>query len=524
MIIRDDYIREMFGKLQLRKLKGHVRLELHNCRTGKTIVEEGENTVTYAVRDILANNVMSALNVGSLAPLWSNWYGGILCYKQAHPLVEGQLDPSDYFIRGNDIQELTAHAGNTAPSDYADDKKRGSPNTAQQVFTENSVKQGWEWGSTQGNGVIGALSLTHKDVGNAGTGAVSSAFASFEPFAPISEGLSNLSVSVNSANNIFAQYDESHGLWFHIGDASEFYSGHTNFATKKLTVIIRKLPYKKVGLYDTENADTTYQRSFVIDLTNNLYLQPAWYFDYDNKKLWIFNNVTSVMGGSESYSAADINYAIIDCENEELVSEGTVTSDTSNIAPLAMCHVPQAGWRDMYISGNILKIGNYFCFPTTSGVSWGNASDRDFGQNVNGIKQINFSDTSDQHTLASFNTSQKHFRCAMTGGGIIINGGRVINGGVGYNCANNYLLDFSNSTGYNTFAGTWAFSTPNRISSYVVPIGSGDHATPTSLSRYILANKLVNTTLYNLNTPQRKDATQSMTVTYTLTESADEEE
>ena len=176
---------------------------------------------------------------------------------------------------------------------------------------------------------------------------------------------------------------------------------------------------------------------------------------------------------------------------------------------------------DFYFNANILKNGNYFYFPTTNSVDWGEGGRRDFGQNVKGLKKINFSNQSDQSSIA-FNTAQKHFRCSMTGGGIILNGGRVINGGVGYSCANNYLNDFSESTGYNTFAGTWAFSTPNKISSYVVPIGSGVHSSPTSLSRYILANKLVNTTLYNLGTPQTKTATQSMTVTYTLTEQAAE--
>ena len=72
--VQEQFMREQFGELKMRKLHGHVRLELHNCRTGKTIVEEGDNTVTYAIRDILANNFMSVLNVGSLAPLWSNWF------------------------------------------------------------------------------------------------------------------------------------------------------------------------------------------------------------------------------------------------------------------------------------------------------------------------------------------------------------------------------------------------------------------------------------------------------------------
>ena len=343
--VRDEFIRDTFGSLKMRKLKGHVRLELHNCRTGKTIVEEGDNTVTYAIRDILANNLMSALNVGSLAPIWSNWYGGVLCYKQAHPLVNGQLDPSDYFIRGNNVQELTAHAGPNAPSDYADDTKRGSPNNTQQILTENSVKQGWEWGSSQGNGVISALSLCHKDVGDCGTGAVSTAFASFQPFVSIGN-LSNATINVNCPDDIFARYDDNHSLWFHIGDVDEYYNGHTSFTTKKLTVIIRRLPYFNVGLYETMVAETNYPRTFVVELSDfNLYNQPSYYFDYENKKLWIFSNLTGVAQyQSFPYSKTTINYAIIDCENESIDSEGTIVSDASDLAPTSMEKYPNSSF------------------------------------------------------------------------------------------------------------------------------------------------------------------------------------
>ena len=504
--------------VKLPKLKGHVKLTLHNCRTGKNEVVEGDNIVTNAVADIFANNYLGAINTGSLLPIWEKWFGGILCFASAHPLDNGVLNPNDYFPQADSDNHLTAHAGQTAIDvDHDDDFTRGNPTKSAYIQTDNSIKQVFEWGTTHGNGIISALSLTHSDCGSYGLGNNSYHFRNtFDPFASIGN-LSQTPVSINSANNLFAKYDDNHGIWFHIGEENEFYAGHTNFQTKKLTVIIKRIPYNKVGLFEMMNALSTKQTVFTVELTNNLYLQPAFYFDEDNKKLWVFNNVTSVTNYSATYSNHIINYAVIDCENQSVESEGTIESDTNDIAPLSMCHIQQAGWRDFYFNANILKNGNYFYFPTTDSVDWGEASRRDFGQNVKGLKKINFSNQSDQDSIA-FNTTQKHFRCSMVNGGIIANGGRLINGDVGYSCANNYLLDFTESTGYNTFAGAWAFSTPNRVSSYVVPVGSGDHATVTNLNRLILANKCILSTKYNLPSAVQKTASQSMTIEYTLQE------
>ena len=509
--------------VKIPKLKGHVKLTLHNCRTGKNETYEGSNVISNAVRDIFLANHLGAINTGSLLPIWSKWYGGVLCYQNPHPVPSGseEPDPDAYFVQGNDINPLIAHAGDVAPQDLADDLTRGMPNTAVRVITDTAVKQGWEWGTTQGNGIISALSLTHKDTGNCGLGSNSNAFAAFEPFASIGN-LASVSPQINSADNLFTKYDENHGLWFHIGDVDEFYNQHTNFETKKLTVIIRRLPFEKVGLFETMNADATNQRVFVVELTNNLYLQPAFYFDYENKKLWVFNNVTSVMSSSESYSNTTVNYAVIDCESEEVDSEGTIVSDTSNLAPLSMIHIQQSGFVNRFINANIIKEGNYVYFPTTAGVNWGSASTNDFGQNVNGYKKINIVNQAEQSSI-SFNTAQTHFRSSIKNGGLILTGGRVVNGGVGYSCANTYLTDFSESAPSRTFTGVWGFGTPDKISSYATPIGTGDYSSPTSLNRYILVNKMVNTTLFNLPTAVQKTSTQSMTVEYTIREVSDDE-
>ena len=505
-----------FNSMKMPKLKGHVKITLHNPKTGKNIVEEGDNIVTSALADIFQNDYLSAINIDSMSPLWEKWFGGILCFASPHPLNNGVLDPDDYFPQADSDNHLTAHAGQTAIDvDHDDDFTRGNPAKSSYIQTDNSIKQVFEWSPTHGNGIISALSLTHSDTGSYGLGNESYHFKnSFEPFASIGN-LSQVPVSIMSANNLFAKYDDNHGIWFHIGDEDEFYQGHTNFQTKKLTVIIKRLPFSKTGLFETMSALSTKQIVFVVELTNYLYLQPAYYFDYENKKLWIFNNVTGVMDYSQSYSNSIINYAVIDCESQTVESEGTIESDTNDIAPLSMTHVPRAGFIDRYRNANIIKDGNYFYFPTTNSVDWGSAGEADYGQNVKGLKKININNQSDQSAI-SFNTVQKHFRSSMKNGGIILNGGRVINGDVGYACLNSILTDTQDID----FMGVYGFSNPDKVSSYVVPIGSGNPSSTVNRSRFILANKMILSTKYNVN-PVQKTSSYSMIIEYTLQEESE---
>ena len=145
-------------------IKGSVKMTLHNVHNGKNEIITGKNTVTYAVRDLFANNILGGLDNSKFTPLWSNFFGGVLAYKTAHPLVNGVLDPSDYFPQANSANNLIAHAGDQAPASAViaqEDFQRGSP--ASRIITDGVVKQTWEWTPSQGNGLIASLALTHKD-------------------------------------------------------------------------------------------------------------------------------------------------------------------------------------------------------------------------------------------------------------------------------------------------------------------------------------------------------------------------
>ena len=531
-----------FNKVKFPKLHGHVKIKTYYPLSGNIAqIEEGDNIVTNAVRDIFSNNWLGCVNYPQFFPLWSSWYGGVLCYESPHPTVEGVLDPNDYFPQADSDNHLTAHAGQTViDTTHDDDPTRGNPVASSYTATEDSIKQVFEWGTTHGNGTISALSLTHADTGSFGLGNTGYHFAnSFYPLVDMkTESLPATTTGLSTdRNNLVAQLDDTHGLGFHIGGEDDFYYDHGVFETDQLTVFIRKLPYLKAGIFDGVNAiktvsmsSTSMEKKFTVYLSFNLYCQPSYYFDYETKYLWIFSNITGISAiasgkqGTVLYSNTDVNYAVIDCGLTDgtpagtVVEEGTIESDTENLAPTSF-----ASYRTGYTgttSGlyvEILKDGNYVYLPTTGGdISWGDWAYRT-KLDINGYKKINIASQADQ-TQITYSTNKSGYSSAIKGGGIIIESTRVCNGDVGYACKS--AMSVGEDTGYiDNFA--YHFQSPTKVSSLVLPIVYGSDATK---NRYILANKMVNTTKYNLSSAIQKTASQAMTVEYVLQEQEEQEE
>ena len=510
--------RDLFRNIKMgdgimpKKFKGHVKVILHNLRTGKNEIIEGDNIVTNLAAAVYGSDFLGAIDYANIMPLWQKLFGGLLYYENpfATSGSPAEPDPADYFVQGNDVNALKGHAGPTVPTgaQMQEDRTRGY--RVDVVESDGKIKQVFEFGSLQGNGTISALALTHPDVGDAGTGNASSVFQSFQPFEIINgSGLTDITAGLTASENIFAQYDDSHGICFYIGDEGDYAYEHTRFATSKVTVYIKPFPFKKAGLFETMNANTARQRKFTVDTGVTFYNNPSFFFDTATKYLWLFTNLTGV----NTYDADDINYVVIDCSptaSSRIVTTGTLTSDTANIAPLSMDEDTGSGW-DYQASvprfANIIKDGNLIWFPTSAGVDWGEGKRRQSAFNVNGLHMIDITGTVSQAAV-TFNETQKQYRSAFKSGGLIINSGRVINGGVGYTCAD----QIPDADAYPTYT----LAQPYGPVSYEMPIG-GTNATPTR-PRNILLNKLFHSTKYNLPAPVTKDSSKSLTVEYTLEE------
>ena len=528
-MIKDSMQLSNFNTIKFPKLKGHIKLTLHNVHNGKNEVYEGENIVTNAVSDIMSANYMGGIdysNVFGTSGIWKKWYGGVLAYETAH----ANLDADKYFPLSETHNHLVAHAGqNPIDANHDDDMRRGSPTPSSFVEDETSIKQVWEWGTTHGNGNISALSLCHTDVGDAGLGSAHYAFQNFSPFDLIQGSqLPNSTINLVQPDNLMAQYDDNHGLFFHIGEPEDWAIGNwcASMETTKITVCIRRLPYAKSGLFETLHARSGQDRTFTVTITgvshfSKIYAMPSFYFDYTTKKLWLFTNNTGVMRYSGvSWDKKHIYCIVIDCENEEIDDEFEITSDTENIVPLCeMTDTESTGHttRDnCYMIANLVKEGDYVYFPTGTGTT-SRLYSYNFG--ITGYKKIKTNSSGQTSISFASGVSDTLLKSAIKQGGLIITSGIVIND-TGYACQS----QFSTSYDKYTFGGVWCYQEPTKPSSLVLPLGAGNSTSISSTNRYIAANKLLNTTKYNLPSTVQKTASQSMMIEYTLTEVEPEEE
>ena len=503
-MIADKFNRTKTGRMGLPKLKGKVKITLHNPKTGKNEIIEAENLVTNAIYDIFANNIMGGLDYNALTPIWSKWFGGVLAFEQAHT-----LNADNYYPQADSDNHLFAHAGDIAPSTaeiVQEDLTRGAPSRT--VMTSSSIMQAWEFTPSQGNSgdrYIRSLALTHKDVGNVGLGNSSSAFAAFAPFEIISgDQLSGVTTTFDNVLNTFVKYDSHHGLAFYIGSEGSFTPSHYRFSTNDVTVFVKRTGFEEVGLFDKADPVATDLRKFTVTTSVTFYQQPSYYFDEATKKLWLFSNYTE----TSTFDNSTINYTVIDCENGTEDSHGTISKleNSEKFAPTSFA-TGEGGNSNVFFY-NIVKNGNYFYFYITtrsaSGWNMNNSSSNPY----NGFKKVNITNLADQEDIL-FNSTIYRPRGGMPCGGLTVHDGSLVNGSSAFKCG----YTFPYSAGYYSYL----LNTPNDISSFAMPFGYSS-----SGRRLIVVPKTLCTTLFNLPSPAQKTSAQSMSIEYTLTEASEE--
>lgn len=158
-VLKNIYI----NKIQVPKFRGHVRLELRGCR--ETEVIEHDNHMTAALEKMFSNNGYY-LNVGKvmdeLCPTTEVAFGGIV-------LTDKEI-PDDATTLPGGIEATACGAFNVANADEA--LTQGSYNQEESVADWPSKKMTYvyDWTTNQGNGVIAAAALTHRDMGLCGFG------------------------------------------------------------------------------------------------------------------------------------------------------------------------------------------------------------------------------------------------------------------------------------------------------------------------------------------------------------------
>ena len=195
-VLKNIYI----NKMQVPKFHGHVRLELRGCR--ETEVIEHDNHMTAALENILSNNGYY-LNTGKimeeLCPTTTVAFGGIV-------LTDKEI-PEDAVTLPGGIEATACGAFNVANADEA--LTQGSYNQKESVADWPSKKMiyVYDWTTNQGNGVIAAAALTHRDMGYCGFGDAGISKTG-NPYAYI-DGSWNLGNTRERINGIFPFYVNS---------------------------------------------------------------------------------------------------------------------------------------------------------------------------------------------------------------------------------------------------------------------------------------------------------------------------
>ena len=489
-MIKDTTQLQGFPTMKPPKIKGTVEIKLHNPTTGKTEVYKGENMVTNAIRDILASNWCGFVNYADYMPLWQKMYGGILCFNSGlnidSPSETAAKD--DYYIPNSFTHTVTAHAGQTAFTSQADDLTRGSPSDSNINVTDGIVTLAWEWGLSAGNGTIASLALTHKDVGDAGTGSASDAFKAMVPYIP---GSCDLVEAWYGNRGDVGAGNPNFNLPLFVYD-NYGYSFYVTPSSKTLNIVRWPLSYTKAGLvYNTKKNNTfavTKQVTLGIGVNFGENTQnPFFYFDEDNVKLWIFYNT----------SATNKVY----CEEINLSNWGSIT--TTN--------------HDMTLNG--VSVGPYNNYvPMTITVYNGYAYFTNLN-NTNSYCKVQLSNTANITNLTIVGTNQRKCEgCFIPVGDnkILVSSNYVINNTTLYQCnSSNTGGSYEGSAGYfyvfpraeskkglSRLGDCFQYNRPNPFR--------------VSTSKFYLGTK------YNLSSPVQKTASQSMIITYTLQEVAPE--
>lgn len=545
-MIKDNRKATQMGGMKLPKLKGHVKLTIRNVYTGKEEVVEGDNVITDAVADILRYNLLGSCDGNKILGdegLWEKWFGGVICYNQDHE----DMDPANYFMPNGSDNAVIAHAGQEEiDSDHDDDPTRGSPASILYDRTDHSIKLVWSFRQDQGNGIIRALSLCHSDTGSYGNGVDSYDFKNlFNPWEEIqSSDLAAVSQMPRAAGNAFAQYDENHTLFFFIGE-DEWYNSNSAVPAgedmiNEVTVYIRRFPYSKTGLFDlisgTDVASDT--RKFTVETSIGFKYNPAWYFDYENKRLWLFNNFTYAVARAQDvqsphtapreWSRNTVWYSVIDCETGTEIDSGTIVSDDDDLAFLECSADGSLSSRMYYgarvIHQNVLVDGDYIYLPMGNSVTVAGQG-YSTTQNFTGFKKININDQTEQEAIpfcdyeSQTPTVLNKYYTAVRQGGLAAGFGWVMNGGMLYPC--NKGVFASTPSGWDVYDNIYM----NEDNSPIVfatrrPANEQDNVN-TRRSRYIFASKLLNTSKYEVNPPKQKTMSDTMQIEYTITEESE---
>ena len=138
-------------------MKGHTKIELFNAKNGKReAVYEDDNLVTNAVKYLLAyENRLNRAPSNDVFPIATNALGGVMLFDNTlEEDVENTEFPSDAHLIGYSDRSL--NTGNP---------QRGSFNSLESGDRDDGYTAVWDFGTSQANGTIKSVCLTSNYAG-----------------------------------------------------------------------------------------------------------------------------------------------------------------------------------------------------------------------------------------------------------------------------------------------------------------------------------------------------------------------
>lgn len=168
MKTKDIYVPKKVPRIEVReKLHGHTKILLRDVRTGKVERVEHDNTFTDGLDSYLKtfgtfnNTIFNWANGSNQAP-WINLLGGIFLFDTALPTSP----MAKYMPAGT---TMTAN-GRYGVANASTPTELGSYNSVESTSGENSFSLVYDWGTSQGNGIIASVALTSISGGGIGYG------------------------------------------------------------------------------------------------------------------------------------------------------------------------------------------------------------------------------------------------------------------------------------------------------------------------------------------------------------------
>ena len=463
---------EKINGIKIPELEGRVRIELRDAKTGHIDKDvEGKNIVTNAVRDVFRSNYFGCLDYKDIMPIMDFFFGGILCFENA--LTE---DADNYYIPSYGSNPITAHTGDITPStaeEWAEDRSRGGELNSGEVT--GGYSRVFFFPETQGNGRIASLSFTHKDMGNYYPHGMARTYPLY----------------VNTQGQTQYLFD---------GQAQTVFVDRANRIAYMLSVSGTTLTIKRVENYgaidgigllqkypDYANADTTTTRVATHTYTMPLNAQLMRYmFIEDEQKIHCI-----------ATSGTTLTRRVID------LTDMTMTSLDATVDGAAMVAFVNNGTHALPIN---LDVDGYMYIAGT-----GRIYRFKYGTVITDVSSVEYTGG-----FAPYDNTIRGY--GHMGIGHL---SRVLTNGKTYAVrlgTSDYFTDWS----WNTLNFMRPVFVDNQLVSYsnAIVTGTNSNCLPTQA----VFNKMFLSTVKNLEEPVTKQATQTMTITYTITEVEPQEE